>query len=515
MPEWTSASMQAMRSPAQTLSPASTAPSVGIAKHYLRYLSSNVLVVAAGFLSFPLMARLLDNRQFGLLGYYEAWLLLLAGLLKLGAQHSVLRFYPRPANPAALAAFRSNHILLPFGLSLALWLCCLLAAALLAQNLPAEEQPIVWLLLLSLPLLIWSSLVESVMYALERSDLSFWLKTSWRWSELLLVLGTLAFLERSAIGVLGARTVVLVLVALLLTRWLLQWLPAPVQRPERAAVMTGLAFGLPMMASELSGVVFGMADRILLRGLTGSLEQVGIYTIGFGLAMALGMLLGASLNQAFTPTALRRYELEGSSAVLALKRRMLDNWVYVVALFTALLLCGGADALVLLAGKAKAASAPVFVIISICLVWHSLFEVANYGLLLQRRAMRYLSVVLAATMLKLLLSVPLILHLGVLGAALATAVGYVALAVMQFRQCPPTLRYLPPTRRLLLAAALPLLLLAGLQELDYFGARVPLARLIVAATWVALAALVVAVFDPQIRRHLLRIAGKLRKKAAP
>ncbi len=490
------------------MSLAPTAPPTGIAVHYLRYLGSNALVVAAGFLSFPAMARLLDNRQFGLLGYYEAWLLLLAGLLKLGAQHSVLRFYPRPADPAALAAFRSNHLLLPFALSLALWLCCLLAAALLAQRLPAAEQPILWLLLLSLPLLVWSSLVESVMYALERSDLSFRLKVAWRWSELLLVLGTLAFVQRSAVGVLAARTLVLVLVAVFLTRWLLRWLPMPLQRPERRAALAGLAFGLPMMASELSGVVFGMADRILLRGLTGSLEQVGVYTIGFGLAMALGTLLGASLNQAFTPAALRRYELDGAASVWALKQRMLDAWVYVVALCTALLLCGGADAMVLLAGASKAASAPVFVIIGVCLVWHSLFEVANYGLLLQRRAMRYLRVILTATAFKLLLSVPLILQLGVLGAALATAVGYAALALLQYRQCPPALRYLPPTRRLLLAALLPLLLLAGLQGLDYFGARSALPRLLVAGAWVALGGAALLAVDPGLRLRLRRLAAR-------
>lgn len=496
------ASMATLRTPAEPLSLASTAPSTGIAAHYLRYLGSNVLVVAAGFLSFPVMARLLDNRQFGLLGYYEAWLLLLAGLLKLGAQHSVLRFYPRPANPAALTAFRSNHLLLPFALSLALWLCCLLGAALIAQRLPATEQPILWLVLMTLPLLVWASLVESVMYALERSDLSFWLKTAWRWSELVLVLATLFFVQQSAVGVLGARLLVLALVVLVLTRWLLRWLSAPVVRPERAAVLAGFAFGLPMMASELSGVVFGMADRILLRGLTGSLEQVGIYTIGYGLAMAVGTLVGASLNQAFTPTALRRYELDGAGAVLALKQRMLDHWVYAVALGTALLLCGGSDALVLLAGPAKAASAPVFVIVAVCLVWHSLFEVANYGLLLQRRAMRYLQVMLLATVLKLLLSVPLILQFGVIGAATATAVGYAALAILQYRQCPPTLRYLPPARQLLLAVALPLLLLAGLQGFDYFGARAPLMRLLVAGAWVGLASVVLGALDPGIRRRL-------------
>jgi O-antigen/teichoic acid export membrane protein len=287
-----------------------------------------------------------------------------------------------------------------------------------------------------------------------------------------------------------------------------------VPRPARAAVLAGLAFGLPMMASELSGVVFGMADRILLRGLTGSLEQVGVYTIGYGLAMAIGTLAGASLNQAFTPTALRRFEVEGAEAVRRLKQRMLDHWIHVVALATALLLCGGADALVLLAGTAKAASAPVFVIVAVCLVWHSLFEVANYGLLLQRRAMRYLQVMLLATAIKLMLSIPLILHYGVVGAAVATALGYVALATLQYRQCPPSLRYLPPARRLLASIALPLALMAVLQGFDHFGARSAAMRLLVAGAWVALAASAYVALDPDLRRRL-RAAYHARTRRVP
>ncbi|MCA1780339.1 MAG: hypothetical protein LC637_13470, partial [Xanthomonadaceae bacterium] len=51
--------------------------------HYLRYLGGNTITVAAGFVSFPFMTRLLDNQQFGILGYYEAWLLLVTGVLKL------------------------------------------------------------------------------------------------------------------------------------------------------------------------------------------------------------------------------------------------------------------------------------------------------------------------------------------------------------------------------------------------------------------------------------------------
>ena len=48
----------------------------GVATHSLRYVSGNVLVMIAGFVSFPIMTRLLDNGQYGILGYFDAWLLI-------------------------------------------------------------------------------------------------------------------------------------------------------------------------------------------------------------------------------------------------------------------------------------------------------------------------------------------------------------------------------------------------------------------------------------------------------
>lgn len=484
----------------------------GIATHYLRYLGSNVLVVAAGFISFPAMARLLDTEQFGLLGYYEAWLLLVAGVLKLGAQHTILRFYPHAGDAQQLRAFRSNQVLAPFALSLLLWLGCVLAALAFGARLPAAERPIVGMLLLTIPLVIWCSLVEALMYALERSDISLWLKSAWRWSELLLVLLTIGLLERSATGVLLAKLVVIVVVAIWLTGWFRRWLVAPAFAPARNQVLAGLAFGLPMMFNELSAAMFGVADRIMLRTLTGSLHDVGVYTIGYGLAMAVGTLVGVTLNQAFTPTAVRRFENEGAAAVVALKRSLLDLWMLAVAIATALLLCVGDAFLVCLAGVAKAESAPVFVIVAITLVWYSLFEIAQYGLLLQRRATRYLLITLLATALNLALNIPLIAAWGVVGAAAATAASYAALAWMQYRQCPRELRYLPSLRRFALALGFPAAMYAALHGLHYLGANGALQRLVVGSTVVLLAGALLLLSDPSVRTGLAELRRARRER---
>jgi len=469
--------------------PASSA----LATHWLRYFGSNVIVVAAGFVSFPVMARLLDNAQFGLLGYWETCLLLAAGVLKLGTQHVILRFYPHRGGAAALAAFRSNHVFAPYVLTLLLWSVCALAAWLLWPRVPEAERPLLLLVLAMAPLAIWCSLVEQVMYALERSDITLWLKTLWRWGEVAFVLAALLWLQRSAAAVLGAKLAVLLLVGVFLTLWFARWSPRERAPVQRAPMLAGLAFGLPMMANELTAVLFGFADRLMLRGLTGSLHDVGVYTIGQGLAIAVSTVLGATLAQAFTPTAVRLYESRGAEAVRDLKRRMLDVWLVAVSAGSALLLAAGQDFLVLLAGPDKAASAPVFVTVALAMTWYSLLEVAQYGMLLQRRAGRHFLITLSATAFKLVLNVPLILAFGVMGAAVASVASYVVLAVLQYRACPAELRYLPAWRKLPLAVGFPLacggVMLAvdrtlGLSALQGFvlGSGIALAGI---AVWVA------------------------------
>ena len=46
---------------------------------------SNVLVLAAGLVSFPITTRLLSSSEFGLLSFWESGLLVLVAILKLGA----------------------------------------------------------------------------------------------------------------------------------------------------------------------------------------------------------------------------------------------------------------------------------------------------------------------------------------------------------------------------------------------------------------------------------------------
>ncbi|MCA1777853.1 MAG: polysaccharide biosynthesis C-terminal domain-containing protein, partial [Xanthomonadaceae bacterium] len=358
---------------------------------------------------------------------------------------------------------------------------------------------------LIVPLLVWCRFVDAIIYALERSDIAIWIRTLWKWSEVALVLVTIGFIERSALGVFGARLLVTVVVAAWLAWWFTRWYRGRLATPSRAPVLAGLAFGLPMMLNELTAVLFAFADRVLLRSLTGSFVEVGIYTIGFGLAMAVTAIMGQTLNEAFTPTAIRLYSTHGSEAVVALKRDMLDVWVLAVALVTALLLCVGPDFFVILAGPDKAASAPVFIAIAMTMSWYSLFSIAQYGLLLQRRSLRFFLITLSAALFNVALNIPMILAWGVAGVVAATVTSYALLASVQLWQCPAELRYLPGWPRIVGSALFAPAMYALLTLSDDLGAQSPLSRLIVGSLAIAVPALVWAAFDDSLRRGVRRI----------
>lgn len=416
----------------------------GVATHYVRYLGGNLLVMLASFVSFPLMARLLDNHEFGVLGYYETWLLVAVGVLKLGTQHAILRFYPHGGDEHALARFGTNHLLVPLLLSLLLWLACLATMLAIDANHPLPERGVVFVVMMTIPVAIWCSFSEWVLLTLERSDLVVRLRVLWRWGEVAAVLLVVGLVDRSAHGAFLARLAASLAAGAWLWAWARRHVRFRLSMLDRGSVFAGFAFGLPMMVNEMINLLFAFADRVLLKHILGNFTAVGVYTIGYGLAVALSNVLHQALYQAFTPAAVRIYEGEGPAAIVALKREVLGVMIYPIGLATAWLLTAGSDLMITLAGEAKAASAPVFVVSCLAMAWFPLFDIGGYGLLLQKRSRRYLLVTGSAGLLNVLLNVALIPSMGVMGAVTATAISYVYLTIVHVYACPAELRALPP-----------------------------------------------------------------------
>lgn len=454
----------------------------GIATHYLRYTIGNVLVMAAGFVSFPIMTRLLSNTEYGVFGYVDTWLLILAGVFKLGGQHAIIRFYPHRGGHNALGRFGANFVLMPFLCSLGFWLLAVIGYGLWCWVRQPERPVIGWLALGVLLPTIWISFVTAVLTAEERSDLSVRLSVGSRWLDAVFILTVIYFLQRNALGVYAARMGSAIVVMACLTVWLSRRVPLRWRDRDFAHWFAGVRYGVPMMANELSAVLLSFVDRLMLKHLMGTFAPVGIYAIGYGLAMTINTLLQNALFTAFTQVSVRQFETEGPQAVVRTKRSLLHVLVYVVVAMCVGLLTVGQDALLLLAGPDKAASAPVFVLIGVNYALDGLFGICFTGLLLYKRSGLVLSMTLSAAVLNVLLNLIWIPAYGVMGAVYATFASFFLLTVLHYITCPRNLRVWPDRNASLIACALGLLVWGVANGTAMFGLTSHFERLLAMGT---------------------------------
>ena len=78
---------------------------------------------------------------------------------------------------------------------------------------------------------------------------------------------------------------------------------------------------------------------------------MGVYTIGYGLALNLNNLFNFALYNAYTQVSIREFETKGPEAVLRTKRAVLHILVYVCVGMAVGLICVGPD---VLSGSRKA-----------------------------------------------------------------------------------------------------------------------------------------------------------------
>ncbi len=475
-----------------------------LATHYRRYVVGNILVLIAGFISFPVLTRLLDNRQYGIFGYFDTWLLLLVALLKLGSQHAIIRLYPHGRDATALRRFIVSFLWYPFRYSVLLWAVAAIIYALAADRLEPEVRAVGWCMMLMLLPATWTSYVNALILAEERSALTMRIAVIQRWLELVAIVGSVWLIQRSALGAYGARVVVSLLIAVWLFRWLRRTHPTLGARMDRAAWFAGLAYSAPLVINEIFGVLHNLLDRVMLAHLLDDFAPVGVFAIGAGLAGTLGSVLNGTLIMAFTQVSVREYELAGAAAVVRTKRALLGVLVYATVLLSAGLACVGRDFLLLLSGADKAGSAPVFVWIGICYVVYGLLDIVSSGLLLRKRSKSVLGLNLTAATVNFALNLWLIPRIGVWGAVYATVASYATLSLGSLILCPADLRTLPPLRPTLTALGLGILLVGAVFGTGLFGAHTPLARLaMMAPLSLLLYVLPALLLDPSLRQQAL------------
>ena len=166
------------------------------AAHTTNYTIASVLITLAGLVSFPILTRILDVSEYGVMNLVATALALTVGLGKLGMQHATLRFYSEVKSGKRNIGLNAYTSTVVWGMA-CVGLCVSVAWAFASQWLPAslwnDERVRTFMLVTSgliLVRVVDSSLVNQLS-AQERSGVLMIYNVVRRYFALALLLGVL------------------------------------------------------------------------------------------------------------------------------------------------------------------------------------------------------------------------------------------------------------------------------------------------------------------------------------
>jgi len=187
-----------------------------------------------------------------------------------------------------------------------------------------------------------------------------------------------------------------------------------------------LAFGFPHALNLISGWVLQLLDRYLLV-LLGSLSQTAGYAVAYSLGGALSSVLISPFSLAWWVIIYSIAKREDALRVF----RLIFRWFSIVSLFTAYgLSIVGVILLDFFFPISYHSSAPVIPVIALSTVFNGVFVVLSVGTSLKRKTWLSTVSIASSALLNTALNFVLIPYFGAMGAALATLIAYMALALI-------------------------------------------------------------------------------------
>jgi O-antigen/teichoic acid export membrane protein len=398
------------------------------AAHTSNYTISSVLVTLAGLVSFPILTRVLDVGEYGVMNLIATALSLMVGIAKLGMQHSTLRFYSeiKAGKQGITLDGYVSTVMLGMG---AVGFLVTLLWAIISQFVPQswwnDDRVKIFMLVTSSLILIRvvDSALVNQLRAQERSGVLMVFNVLRRYFALVVLLGTLFYIAGNLWGFFLATIVGELVPVLILGIWMLRGQVPRFNMFSVKLFKEMLVFGIPMVGYELSTVILSMGDRYLIQNILGA-EMLGIYSAAYNLCDYLKAILLASLVAAAQPMYMRLWAEKGPTETIEFLRRFMHIYLLAAALVIAGVASIGQELLVILASEKYRGGATIIPFVMTGMALHAVVVIIGAGLYIDKRSKTVLVLIVGAAVLNVALNLLLLPRLGLLGAALANLLSF-------------------------------------------------------------------------------------------
>lgn len=396
----------------------------GMSRDVLIYSLGDVASKALGFISVPIYTRIFLTSEYGVLSVAASIGGLISGVMVLGGDTALSRFWFEDESPSARRTLVTTWI----GF-LALWsvvvtvaMVPLVPAFVSFSRYPVAYRTTFWVLVATLPV----SLVSRMLAQILRNEFRpvAYATTSFATGVLGLGAGlfAVAVLRKGVAGILTAfllAELVTLGVRIALTR------DSIIGQFDRELLRRVLRFALPLVPVTISFWVFTASDRIVLARLHPNKGDLGLYGVALAIA-SIFALLSSAVGQAWIPRTTMLYERDRDRAARVIGAS-LTYYLFALGL-VAVLICAFAPEIIrVVAGRDFARASVPLPLLALGSVAYGTGVLTSSGMSLTHNT-RPLAIASAVTaVVNIGFAIALVPPLGMIGAALAGVLGYVVL----------------------------------------------------------------------------------------
>lgn len=400
-----------------------------LARHTSNYSIGTLLVTLASIVSFSFFTRIFSVADYGTLGLVSSTIGFLVGVGKFGVQHAVVRFYAEVDSGARKVDRNVFFSTVLFGMAGLGAVATLLSAAgaLIIPGAWWGGTGMEYLLALASPLVLIRVLDSGLLNLLrsqQRSGFYSLYTVSRKYLGLAVILLALFLFARNLESFFVATMVTESLAVLILIAYYTHSQPITLRQFSWPLLTAMIVFGLPLLASELSGILLNIGARFIINAKMGP-ESLGAYSAAFNFSEYVQAILTGAFAQAVVPMYFKTWEQQGRAATTEFLQQSLRYYIAVSVAVLAGMAAIGPEMLRLLASDRYDAGGALIPFVVAGMLISGGTPIFSAGVYIKKQTKVVMYSVLAAAIANLTLTALLLDSYGLAGAAFAVLVSYV------------------------------------------------------------------------------------------
>lgn len=402
-------------------------------KQISHYFSGHILVRAFGLISMPILTRVLDVSEYGILGLVTSTIMIGVLISKLGLQQSVIRFYPEfkfDDEEKSASVFYSTF----FSAGLVMGIIGSVIFFFITQTIISEMLGHQAVRILSFAWILigmgcTSAFLTIFLRAEQKTKLYNLLVVGIRIGSFFFSFFFLFYVFKGLTGYFIGSVLSAGLATILLVRIVLAGKEVSLKKFSLPLLKKAIMYGFPLTILEISHSILNFGDRYVIKYYLNA-HELGLYSAAYTIAMEVIEVIDYPILSTVPVLYFELWNREGREGVQNLLRKGLKYYSLVVIPVMFGVIALSKELIIIIASNKYAGSAEIVPYITIGGVIFTSSTFFSAGLYIYKKSIIPSFIMMISASINMVLNFILVPRYGLIGSAVATLIGYTSYVII-------------------------------------------------------------------------------------